>query len=101
MRPSRPAIMQRRRPISPGRFVKILRPKIVELLATVRDVLGGDPFQAGLSDEEQARTILARLSAGARASSAMHWRRRGAAIAGQPLSDLQGLGPDAQGLKRA
>ena len=69
-------------------------------LVLVRDVLGNDPFLAGLSDEEQARRTwrdfehgLERLRACTAAALATRLR------AAQPSSDLQLLNQEAQDLQ--
>ncbi len=70
-----------------------------EMLATARDVLSGDPFQAGLSDEEQAgrtsrafQQALLRLQQCAGGDAAP-------AYPGQSLTDMQSLARDAQAMK--
>jgi len=71
-----------------------------ETLEVVRDVRSGDPFQSGLSDQEQARRSWRALQQGlARLQQCMGGEANPPAP-GQPLSDLQSLNRDAQALKQ-
>jgi Tfp pilus assembly protein PilF len=72
----------------------------LEMLAIVRDVLGGDPFQSGLSDEEQARRSWRAFQRGLARLQQCTGGNATPLSAGQPLSDLQNLFQGAQSLKK-
>ena len=70
-----------------------------ELLATVRDVLGGDPFHSGLSDDEQANRSWRAFQQGLARLQQCTGGNAAPPSAGQPVSDLLRLNRDAQSLK--
>jgi tetratricopeptide (TPR) repeat protein len=70
-----------------------------ELFAAVRDALGGDPFQSGLSDQEQANRSWRAFQQGLARLQQCIGGNAAPSSAGQPLSDLQRLNQDAQSLK--
>ncbi|MBZ5642625.1 MAG: tetratricopeptide repeat protein [Acidobacteriia bacterium] len=70
-----------------------------QLLATARDVMSGDPFQPGLSDQEQARRTSRAFNQGQVRLQKCAGGDAAPAYPGQSLTDLQSLNRDAQGLR--
>jgi tetratricopeptide (TPR) repeat protein len=69
-------------------------------LVLVRDVLGNDPFLAGLSDEEQTRRTWRDFELGLERLGSCTAKRTDGSSSAQPPSDLQLLNTDAQDLKK-
>lgn len=71
----------------------------VEKLATVRDVLGDDPFQSGLSDDEQASRSWRAYQQGLQRLQQCTATAPGSSAGAQPPPDMQELIQNAEGLK--
>ncbi len=69
-------------------------------LVLVRDVLGNDPYLAGLSDEEQARRTWRDFGQGLERLRACAGAGTGNSSAGQSSSDLQLLSKEAQDIQK-
>ncbi len=74
--------------------------EVVEMLATAREVLSGDPFQSGLSDNEQAGRSWRAFQQGLNRLQQCTGTSTAAPTPGQPLSDMQVLIQQAQALKQ-
>ncbi len=69
-------------------------------LVLVRDVLGNDPYLAGLSDEEQTRRSWRDFELGLKRLRNCTGNSKAGSSSGQPPSDLQFLNKDAQDLQK-
>jgi tetratricopeptide (TPR) repeat protein len=69
-------------------------------LVLVRDVLGNDPYLAGLSDEEEARRTWRDFGQGLERLRACTGAGTGNSSAGQSSSDLQLLSKEAQDIQK-
>lgn len=74
--------------------------EVVKMLATAREVLSGDPFQSGLSDNEQAGRSWRAFQQGLKRLQQCTATNTAAPTPGQPLSDTQVLIQQAQALKQ-
>jgi tetratricopeptide (TPR) repeat protein len=72
---------------------------VAEMLATARDVISGDPFQAALSDEVQASRSWRAFQRGIERLQQCAGPIATAASVGQPPSDIQSLIPDSLVMK--